>query len=281
MEALYDWFNPGPDKRSLRWLENAIEKDNVADELAEELLAEIGQEVIRTYDTDKSSREEWETQTENARKVAMQVKEAKTFPWEGCANVKYPLMTVASIQFAARAYPEICKGDQVVKCNVTGDDKDGQKQERADRISTHMSWQLTKQMGEWTQELDKALHIIPIVGCFFRKTYYDGILKRNFSQFILADDVIVHVKARSLELARRVSHRFWLYNNDVWELFKSGVWKEQDLGQPQGKAGELESSTKDVPHEFIEQHRYWDLDGDGIFGETGAAARDETREWDS
>ena len=33
-----------------------------------------------------------------------QVREDKSFPWPDSANVKYPILTIAATQFAARAY---------------------------------------------------------------------------------------------------------------------------------------------------------------------------------
>ena len=36
-------------------------------------------------------------------------------------------------------------------------------------------------MDEWEEETDKLLHILPIVGCEFRKTYYDPTEARNMS----------------------------------------------------------------------------------------------------
>src|SRR5690606_15873332 len=115
-------------RKLLKW----IESPNIAKELSKEKLARIGERVVRDYNIDKSSRSEWETQVEKALKCAKQVVEAKSFPWPGAANVKYPLVTTAAIQFHARSYPEIVKGNEVVKARTVGEDPDGRKQARAD-----------------------------------------------------------------------------------------------------------------------------------------------------
>ena len=108
--------------RSIKWLTEAPEKTNLATDLTEQELNTLAQDVIRTYDLDRMNRHEWDTQSERALKLAKQVLEKKSTPWPNSANVKHPLITVATIQFAARAYPEICKGSRVVKCQITGDD---------------------------------------------------------------------------------------------------------------------------------------------------------------
>ena len=165
---------------------------NIAEDLDNETLSRIAIEVIRGYEVDEDSLYEWTSQNEDAMKVAKQVMDKKTFPWPDSANVKYPLIAQASLQFAARAYPELIKGSKVVQGKVTGADEGGLKKERADRISSHMSYQLIEEMSEWEEEFDKLLHALPVLGCIFRKTFYDPVLQRNRSDLCLPSDVIVN-----------------------------------------------------------------------------------------
>jgi hypothetical protein len=46
----------------------------------------------------------------------------KDYPWPGAANMKWPLLTIASMQFNARMYPAVIKGDEAVLCKVIGND---------------------------------------------------------------------------------------------------------------------------------------------------------------
>jgi chaperonin GroES len=48
--------------------------------------------------------------------------EAKDFPWAGASNMKWPLLTIAAMQFNARMYPAVVKGDEAVLCKVIGQD---------------------------------------------------------------------------------------------------------------------------------------------------------------
>ena len=85
-------------------------------------LEQIGQDVEREYKIDKKSREEWEQSAERAMDIALQVRKPKNYPFEGAANIKYPLVTVAALQFGARAYPAIVDGNRIVKAQVMGRD---------------------------------------------------------------------------------------------------------------------------------------------------------------
>ena len=206
--------------------EQLKETHNLAGKFDQETLDKLGQEVVNNYDVDKGAMSQWEDQVRDALKLAKQVKEDKSTPWEDAANVKFPLMTVAAIQFASRAYPEIVKGKEIVQVDITGKDPDNSKRLRGSRVECHMNYQLTKEMEEWEPDTDQLLHMLPVIGMVWRKTYRDGNKKRNVSELIMPDDCTINQKARTEDTARRITHRCWLYNNDIWERQAAGVWVE-------------------------------------------------------
>lgn len=257
--------SPATKKRDpIKWVTDLVyprPRVNICDLLEQEELDVIGQKVIREYDIDKDSRAEWEEIMSRAMDLAKQVAKDKNFPWPGASNVKYPLLTMAAIQFAARAYPEIVQ-TQIVKAKVNGADPDGSKMMRGQRVADHMTWQLGEQMEEWEEGTDKLLHILPIMGICFRKTFYDPILGRNISDLALIDDVVIHYRAESLERARRVTHVLKWYKNDIYEFVAAGTWRDviDKIGMPNDPD---QQNDEDAPHEFYEQHRFLDLDSDG------------------
>lgn len=256
---------------------------NIAEQLPDEELNTIGATAHREYEIDLESRKPWLEIIERATKLAMQVKEAKSFPWPNASNVKYPLLTEAAIQFNARAYPAIIQGQSIVKAKIVGNDdgvplmgpdgqpvmgQDGQpqfkvppgaKRSRGDRVARHMSWQLAEQMEEWEEDTDRLLVMLPIAGCMFRKSYYDPVLGRNCSTLILPKYFVVNASAKSLETVPRQTHEFDLYPDMIQERMRSGWWKQQDLGLPQG----ADANDSQAAHWFLEQHRRIDLDQDG------------------
>jgi hypothetical protein len=78
---------------------------NIAFDLDEDQLDTIAQNVKRKYDIDKASRSEWEAMSQKAMDVALQVRQPKNYPFEGAANIKYPLVTVAALQFGRGPIP--------------------------------------------------------------------------------------------------------------------------------------------------------------------------------
>jgi chaperonin GroES len=230
---------------------------NIATLLDDNELMKIGMDVVRDVETDETSRGDWLDRYQRSLDVAMQVKKAKNFPWPKAANIKYPLLTVASIQFQARAYPVIVDGSNLVKGRVLGPDPDGTKRARADRVGQHMTWQLLYRMPGWEEETDKLLLMLPITGCVFRKTYYDSIENANRSEIVSGENFIINYWAKSIESAPRYTQVLHYYPYEVKEFVAADMWLEVPFDDTD--AGDDEQALG----EYYEQHRCLDLDNDG------------------
>jgi len=237
-----------------------IDMPNIAEELDEEELGKIGSRVFEEYEIDETSREPWLRRNEEAMKIAMQVEEIKNTPWKNAANVKYPLLTIACIQFSSRALPNIIKDGQVVKAKVTGLDPRGEKRARGNRISSYMSYQFMEEMPEWVEDNDKLFTSLPIVGCMFKKIYRDTMHNRNVSERVFPANLVMHYNTPSMERAVRKTHIIELTPNEIEERVRGDLFIDHDYM----KAGGTDrSNDDDAPHTFLEQHRLWDLDSDG------------------
>jgi chaperonin GroES len=260
-----------------------INSPNIADLLDERDLTTIGFRVINEFNLDKESRIQWEKRVENAMKLALQVSEAKSFPWTNASNIKFPLVTIAALQFHSRAYPALIPSDQVVKVDhdaSTNPDPRVVKEieDRNTRVEKHMSYQLLRQDDNWESEMDKVLITVPIVGCAFKKTYWDFNEDHPVSENVLAKDFVVSYWTKNLKDCNRQSHILYLSANDVLSRQRRGIWcedfklrpqqtiQEDDLSQAQNQAQGVYQPQSDpgTPFEFIEQHRWEDLDGDGF-----------------
>jgi len=245
--------------------------ENLAAKLSEDELAVIAGNVVKGFTDDVESRRPWTDKMEGAFKLALQVMEEKSYPWPKASNVKFPLITVGALQFSARAYPALINGGNLVKTKIIGDHTE-KKIERANRISRHMSHQILTEDEDWEEEMDRLLLAVPIVGCSFKKTYFDPQKKRNCSVHVLAKDLVVNYWAKSVETASRKTHRFYLEQRDVISRQRAGVYRECELGQSMRFPDSLDAAkdeaqgvtpTEDGPREILEQHTYLDLDEDG------------------
>ena len=256
-------------------LKQALDSINIAKDLDEDQLIKIGNQVVSGYETDCDSRKPWEEDLKNWTDLALQVTTQKTFPWPNAANIKYPLLATAAMQFAARAYPTLIPSNgKLVKCRVIGSDMDGQKTARANRISTHMSYQLLDEMDGWEEDMDKLLISLPIAGTCFKKTYWDSAKQKNCSKLVLPKTLVVNYYCRNLDDAERITEILHLTKRKIKERQNQGIYLEVDIGDPSADSldpttsvnGAFQRTANDdetTPYVILEQHTYLDLDEDG------------------
>lgn len=252
---------PPPEPESLKKLMQWAEMPNVAadTEIPEDVLKELSQQVHEGYEIDLSSRGDWEETAERAVEAATQKRQGKNYPFPNASNVKYPLIAIAALQFNARAYPAICNGRDLVRVKVGGGDPQGLKSARAQRVAQFMSHQIADGMPHWEHEMDWLLLQEPVVGAAFKKSYWDFERNGPDTKVISAFDLVVNQKTKDIISCPRISHRFELYPYEIEQRQRAGLFLEDvDVIAQSG----VDKDRQD-PIEFIEQHCYFDLDGDG------------------
>lgn len=260
---------------------DTIDSPNLAERFSEEDLRKLGEHCWEHYNADLQSREPWLRRNTAALDLAMQVQKDKTFPWPNAANVAFPLITIAALQFHSRAYPAILQGNEPVQMRVQGPDPQGDKTARAEKVGKYMSWQLMEQDEDWEEQLDRALLYVPIVGTGFKKTYWDGGKECNQSDFVPAVDLVLDYWARSMSDCTTKTHVIPMSRNTMHARIMEKVfcdvreegWYTSDAPQPSETAA---SAARDnrvgvttpqpssaTPFICLEQHCSLDLDQDG------------------
>ncbi len=287
---------PSPEDTAKDRLDAYISMVNIADIIDDKVLDKIGIKAVEDYDIDKESRKDWERR----QKIIFELVDQLTENDYDEADIHYPTLATAALQFAARAYSNIIKGREVVKSKLIGsmalprkdqlpqipeeemnpqlqemvdriqaelDEKETnikEKKERGERISECMNYQILEENKEWESDFDQLLISLALVGCVFKKIYMNQIEDHFESELVQAKDLVINYKAKSVEKASRVTHVFELTPNEIEERVRSGIFLDIEFGDPSSdeEKEKENSSDKDRPHIFYEQHRFWDLDDD-------------------
>jgi len=252
-------------------LAKKIDAINIAEDLDQEQLTKIGVDAYDGFDLDQQTRIEWERQVDAWTALAKQTIEPKTYPWPKASNVKYPLLSTAAMQFAARAYPSLIPSSgKLVNAKPVGKDKDGMKSKTAEAVSIYMSFQCLHEMEGWEEEMDKMLIMLPIVGTMFKKTYWDSLNEINCSRVIMPKNLVVNYWTRTLKDAERISEIIEMSPRKLKERQQSGLFLDIDLGKAPDPVVPYSQGNKNIPlsddttpYTIIEQHTFLDLDDDG------------------
>lgn len=263
---------------------------NLCDLLSESEIASLGADVVEDYERDDQSRSEWKTKAKKALDRATQEKiEAKEYPWKDAANINYPLLTTAALQFHARAYSAVVKNDEAVMIKVFGSpnppelpapegissqgpeaealwreqfnklwsDRRKAKKRRADRVSQYMNYTLFYRLEDWEGDTDTMLLQLPIVGCGFRKVWQDADTQRERACYVPGLRLVVNQEVRNIATAPRITEEIPdVFPYQIKGRMAAGEYRTYNLVQ----TGDDDQAARML----LEQHRMHDLDGDGI-----------------
>ena len=230
------------------------QSQNLVADLDEGKRAEIAAQVIEDHKTDRESMADWLKAMQAGLDLAQLVAKEKSYPWPNAANVVFPLIAEAALQYNARAYPAIVPSGDIVRGVVHGRDPQGQKEARAQRVSQFASYQLRKRVPGWEEDTDKMLVQLPIVGTMVRKWWYDPGEGRVRCRLLAPGSFIVNDKVRNLTDAPRMSEELPLYPVEIETRFRSGQFERFEW---------TKDTDEQAPQDFIEQHCRLDLDEDG------------------
>lgn len=256
-------------------IEELVNSPNIAEELTQEERQAFGAWCVSGYVKDMATRIEWAQRNADAIKLALQHKEMKSFPWTGCANVKFPLVTIGALQFLARI-SILTKGRRIVAFEYPGKDPAGKKRQICDRISQHMSLQLTDEDSAWFENDEQAKFSACLLGSAFKKSFFDPVKGTNISQFRPPQNFVYDYYCSDLATTLRATDCYYAGANEIREKVARGLFIEEENPQMPGPAS-VTNLLELAKHEIhgiwlqaegeeirlLEQHCWFDFDKDG------------------
>jgi hypothetical protein len=244
-------------------------EDNLADFLEEDILKEVGSQVLESYSDYKSSRSEWEDTYMKGLDLLGFKYENRSEPFQGASGATHPVLAEAVTQFQALAYKELLPASGPVRTQIIGK-VDQAREAQSERVKEFMNYQLMVEMKEYEPEFDQMLFNLPLSGSTFKKVYFDSLLNRCVSKYVPAEDLYVPYSATSLDDAESIIHSVKMTGNDILKYQLSGFYKDVDLVENVYNPSEVKekkdnitgsSTNQDEIYTLLEAHCDLDLDG--------------------
>ena len=261
-------------------LDNVEEKEtgfdeNIAEQLDEKELNRIASLLVKSYETDKDARSDWESRYKQGLETldpnGGQEEEENQRATRGLSTVVHPMIAEAATQFNARAIAELYPSGGPVKAVIVGEPSE-EMEEQARRVRDYMNYQITQEMPEYFPDLDQMLFQLPLIGHTFKKVWWDASLERQCSQFVKAEDFIVSPESKDLYTSLRYTHVIRMPRNDFNKYVKTGhylpsKYMSDDI-DPSGDIGSdiegvdpYNSESTDEIMTLLEMHCYETFDG--------------------
>lgn len=257
---------------------------NLAVDLDQEELDDIGVSVYEDYISDKESRSEWEEKHKEWLELYFQKDAPQHGAWEGSSDESLPLLTEACNQFQSRSYKSFFPTRNFVSAIPVGQNvsKDFmERKARAKLIGEHMSFQLGVMNKGYKREKNQMFLAVALHGSDFTKTYYDPMRRKAVVRRVPVTHFFVPygVGPRSLEDIPRKTELMYVPVNDTKILAARDDKWFIEPAKPMGMTNNipLEDTENEIQGiespdieediyfaELIEQHCLLDLDDDGI-----------------
>lgn len=203
---------------------------NLADHVDDDRLGEISRDLLDGVRTDYESMSTWLQVAGRALKevgLDRQV-DSRSDPFPGASGVIHPALGKAAVDFRARVLPEMCPPNGPVRIKQVGS-YNPIKEKKASVVREHMNYQLTVQVPEYRETTSSMTFMLPIVGSWFRKPYWDVTKGRPSLVSIAPGDLIVNMAARDLDSAELVTHAFNIPIRQFEELQRLGVYRNIEV----------------------------------------------------
>jgi len=252
-------------------------EENLAEFLDDDVLKEVGSQVLDSYSDYKSSRSEWEDTYVKGLDLLGFKYENRSEPFQGASGATHPVLAEAVTQFQALAYKELLPASGPVRTQIIGKINQ-EKEDQSERVKEFMNYQLMVEMKEYEPEFDQMLFNLPLSGSTFKKVYFDSILNRCVSKYVPAEDLYVPYAATSLDDAESIIHAIKMTGNDVLKYQLSGFYKDVDLVDSLYNPSDVKekkdnisgsSTSQDEIYTLLEAHCDLDLDGFNDIGADG------------
>tara|TARA_R110000822_G_scaffold78583_1_gene188213 strand:+ start:2943 stop:5432 length:2490 start_codon:yes stop_codon:yes gene_type:complete len=221
---------------------------NLAEFMDDNELMSLSNELTAAYESDKSSRKEWElTYTKGLNLLGLEIEE-RTQPWNGACGVFHPVLTESIIRFQAHSIMETFPAAGPVRTQILGPiNIDVEKQ--ANRIEQEMNYQITEVMTNYRAEHEQMLFNLPLAGSAFKKVYYDPDMDRPDSVFVPAEDLIVSYGASDLRTCGRFTHVMKKQRNELRKLQVMGFYRDVPLEEAEPDYSDIQRTYDDIQGE--------------------------------
>ena len=218
---------------------------NLAEVIDDRDLETLSDELMGDFESDKSSRKDWEDAYVKGLGLLGLKYDERTTPFRGASGATHPLLTESATQFQATAFKELLPANGPVRTIIMGNESP-EKYAKAGRVQEFMNFQLMNKMEDYTPEYDQMLFYLPLAGSTFKKVYYDELMDRPVSKFVPAEDLVVNYLATDLDSCERMCHVINMSYNDFRKKQVSGFYKDVDILPQEAEADRVKEKYNEL-----------------------------------
>jgi hypothetical protein len=218
--------------------------ENLAELLDEHVLDKISAALIDDIENDIISRKDWEDGLADALKELGIKVDKRTFPFEGASGIYSPVMMRTITEFYVNSVPELLPIEGPIKQYVIGKVSE-EVEEVAKRVETWSNIFFTQEAVEFYADFKKMLLWLAVIGDTVRKVYFDPVLKRPTSRFLMPQDFVVKYGTTNLETCERMTEIVTMNKVTIADYQKMGIYRDISFAANDDEGGSNLEKTID------------------------------------
>lgn len=202
---------------------------NLAEDFSEEGLKKLSAFLLDSIDKDNLSRKEWMESVEKAKQyLGFSIEDLENVPFKQATRTFDTTLANSLIRFYSTVRAEL-----LPQSGPTGFKINGMETEeilnRGEKVKNWLNYYLTTVDKAYYPDFERFLLYLGLYGSGFKKVYYDRVLKRPISRFIMPQDFIIDGDCTSIIESNRLTHVLHLSKREIILNQQNNVYRDVEL----------------------------------------------------
>jgi hypothetical protein len=202
---------------------------NLAEDFSEEGLKKLSVFLLDSIEKDNLSRKDWMESVEKVKQyLGFSIEDLENVPFKQATRTFDTTLANSLIRFYSTVRAEL-----LPQSGPTGFKINGMETEeilnRGEKVKDWLNYYLTTVDKAYYPDFERFLLYLGLYGSGFKKVYYDRILKRPISRFIMPQDFIIDGDCTSIIESNRLTHVLHLSKREIILNQQNNVYRDVEL----------------------------------------------------
>jgi hypothetical protein len=202
---------------------------NLAEDFSEEGLKKLSVFLLDSIEKDNLSRKDWIESVEKVKQyLGFSIEDLENVPFKQATRTFDTTLANSLIRFYSTVRAEL-----LPQSGPTGFKINGMETEeilnRGEKVKDWLNYYLTTVDKAYYPDFERFLLYLGLYGSGFKKVYYDRILKRPISRFIMPQDFIIDGDCTSIIESNRLTHVLHLSKREIILNQQNNVYRDVEL----------------------------------------------------
>lgn len=231
---------------------------NLAEDFLEEGLKKLSAFLLDSIEEDNLSRKDWMESVDKIKQyLGFSIEDLKNIPFKEATRTFDTTLANSLIRFYSTTRAELLPQSGPAGFKINGPETE-QLLNQGELVKEWLNYYLTVVDKAYYSDFERFLLYLGLYGSGFKKVYYDKILSRPISRFIMPQDFIIDSDCTSIIESNRLTHVLHLSKREIIFNQQNNVYRDVEL--PYLKT--LEINDNDENNNYLSKIKKDDIDLD-------------------